>query len=325
MNDYLPPDLGFDLVRSTEEAALQAGRWKGAGQPKEADWAATNALYQTLRQVDIKGKLVHSDCSTDLNPDMVCGANVGSGEGPQVDVVCDSIDGRQQLSKGQSGALSAIAVAPAGSIWKPSGTSYMYKLVVNHEAASALVPECLDAPAAWTLALVARAKRKSVNDLIVFILDRPRHHDLITEIRNAGARVMLRQDGDIAGALMASMPENDVDILMGIGGILEGVLAACAVKSLGGGMIGRLAPQNEAEVESCQAAGQDTKQILNCDELVRSSDVYVAATGITSGPLLSGIRYHGNRARSNSLILRGRTMTRREMRAEHLIREDRGL
>ena len=177
----------------------------------------------------------------------------------------------------------------------------------------------MDAPAAWTLALVARAKGKSVKDLIVFILDRPRHTDLITEIRNSGARIVLRQDGDIAGALMACMPESDVDVLMGVGGVLEGVIVACAVKSLGGGMLGRLAPQGENEMEDCRTSGYDIHQIRNCDELVASDDVYVSATGITTGPLLRGVKYHGDRATSNSLIFRGRTMVKRDILAEHLI------
>lgn len=319
MSEFLDADLGFDLIRATEEAALHAGRWKGRGEPLEAERVATSAINQALCAINIRGTLVLSDCPAELNAAMVCGAEVGNGNGPQVDVVCDPIDGRQQLSKGQPGALSAVAVAPAGSIWAPTVINYMEKLVVNHEAASALVPECLDAPAAWTLALVARAKGKSVNDLTVFILDRPRHHDLITEVRNSGARVILQQDGDIAGALMACMPDNDVDILMGVGGILEGIVAACAVRSLGGGMIGRLAPQNEDQRERCQSASLDTRLILGCSELVKSSDVYVAVTGITTGPLLTGIRYHGNRARSNSLLLRGRTMTRRDIHADHMI------
>ena len=319
MTEFLPADLGFDLVRVTEEAALQAGRWKGMGQPFEADQAAVEAMYKALRKINLNGSLVLSECTPEINPNMLCGSEVGTGSGPVVDVVCDSIDGRLQLSKGQAGALSAVAVAPAGSIWAPIGATYMEKLVVNQEVASAIVPECMDAPAAWTLALIARAKGKSVNDLTVFILDRPRHEDLIAEIRTSGARVVLRPDGDIAGALMACMPDSTIDVLMGVGGILEGVLVACAVRSMGGCMIGRLAPQDEGEMETCQEYSYETDRIMKCNELVSSDDVYVSVTGITTGPLLTGINYHGNRATSNSLILRGRTMTRREMYAEHLI------
>jgi fructose-1,6-bisphosphatase II len=319
MNEYLPQDLGFDLVRATEEAALKAGRWKGLGKPDEADQAATKAIFDSLCAIDVNGQLVLAEINPDQDELLACGVKIGTGEGPKVDVVSDPIDGRRQLAMGQPGALSVVAIAPAGSMWAPTNASYMNKIIVNSQAASALVPECLDAPAAWTLALIGRAKGKAVSDLTVFILDRPRHADLITEIRNSGARVMLRQDGDIAGALMACVPESQVDVLMGIGGVLEGVVVACAVKSLGGGMLGRLAPQSDGEREICQSCGYDLQQILTSEELVSSNDVYVAATGITTGPLLAGIAYHGDKASSNSLILRGITMTRREMRAEHLL------
>lgn len=319
MEKFLPHDMGFDLVRVTEGAALQAGRWKGRGEKDEADRAATRAVFNGLKNIDINGRLVLSECPPELEERMVCGSTVGNGKGPDVDVVSDPVDGREQLALGQPGALSVIAVAPAGSIWSPTKAIYMEKIVVNSKAAAALVPECMDAPAAWTLALIGRAKGKPVGDLTVFILDRPRHSDLIAEVRNSGARVMLRPDGDIAGALMACVPESRVDVLMGIGGVLEGAIVACAVKSLGGGMLGRLAPQSKEEDEGCRLGGYDMDQILTCDELVKSDDVYVAVTGVTTGPLLTGVEYHGERASSNSLILRGRTKTRRDMHAQHLL------
>ncbi len=195
----------------------------------------------------------------------------------------------------------------------------MNKLVVSREAAEALVPEVMDAPAAWTLALVARVKKKEVRDLVVFVLDRPRHRDLIAEIRMAGARVMLRSDGDIAGALMAASPNGRVDILMGIGGVPEGLIAACAVKALGGAMLGRLAPQQEKERVAVDAAGLDCKRIVTVNELVSADDIYFAATGITDGPLLQGVSYHGRQAETNSLILRGETHSRRFIQAEHVL------
>jgi fructose-1,6-bisphosphatase II len=198
----------------------------------------------------------------------------------------------------------------------------MEKLVVNRSAAGALVPECLDAPAAWTLALIARAKQKQIRDLMVFVLDRPRHADLIEEIRTAGARVMLRGDGDISGAVMAASPDGIVDALMGIGGAPEGVIAACAVKSSGGAMLVRLAPQSEAEQTRVLEAALDPHRILSCNELVTSDQVFFSATGITNGPMLAGVRYHGDRAETHSLILRGETGTRRIMQAEHLIAEE---
>jgi fructose-1,6-bisphosphatase II len=176
------------------------------------------------------------------------------------------------------------------------------------------------APAAWTLALVARAKGKEVRDLVVFVLDRPRHQHLIQEIRTAGARAMLRSDGDIAGALMAATPNGSVDLLLGVGGAAEGVIAACAVKALGGAMLARLAPQSEAERQAISAAGLDTKRILFEEELIGSNEVFFAATGITDGPLLAGVRYHGARAETESLVLRGETGVRRVVRAEHVLR-----
>jgi fructose-1,6-bisphosphatase II len=191
---------------------------------------------------------------------------------------------------------------------------------VNAQVAAALVPECLDAPAAWTLALVARAKGKQVGNLTVFVLDRPRHADLIEEIRATGAHVMLRTEGDITGALLASSLHSGVDILMGIGGIIEGLITACAVKAMGGAMLGRLAPQSDKERTAIEAAGLDLEPILTCDELVSSDAVFFAATGITDGLLLSGVRYHEGYATSNSVILRGETGTRRLISTEHFLR-----
>jgi fructose-1,6-bisphosphatase II len=194
----------------------------------------------------------------------------------------------------------------------------MEKIVVGRAAASALVAECMDAPAAWTLALIARTTQKAMRDLVVFVLDRPRHAALVEEIRQAGARVMLRTDGDIAGALMAASPGSGVDVLLGIGGVPEGVIAACAVKALGGAMLGRLAPQSEAERTAIAGGGLNVRQILSSHELIAGEQVYFAATGITDGPLLTGVRYHGERAETHSLILRADTGSRRVMYAEHV-------
>ena len=207
-------------------------------------------------------------------------------------------------------------------MWSPSHAVYMEKIIVDQQAAEALVYECMDAPAAWTLALVARVKRKKISDLVVFVLERPRHQDLIDEIRSTGARIMLQPQGDITGALMAASPDVNVDLLMGIGGISEGVISACAIKSLKGAMLGRLAPQTPEERAAVAESGLDTRQILTCDELVSGEDIYFAATGITDGALLSGIRYHGYIAETESLVIRCKTGTKRLIHAEHLIPED---
>ena len=194
--------------------------------------------------------------------------------------------------------------------------------MVGPKVAPFLVPECLNAPAAWTLALVARARHKEVGDLTMFVLDRPRHEDLIEEIRTVGARVMLRSNGDTVGALLASSPDSGVDILMGIGGIPEGLITTCAVKAASGAILGRLVPHSDEErAAAVQSIGLDIQQILTGDELVSSNAIFFAATGITDGPLLAGVQYDGGRATSNSMIMRGETRTRRIVRAEHLLQE----
>jgi fructose-1,6-bisphosphatase II len=236
-----------------------------------------------------------------------------------MDVVCDPIDGRNLLAQGHPDAIAVAGLAPRGCMWAPSPGVYMDKVVVDRDVAAHLVPECLDAPAAWTLALVARIKDKPVRDLVVFVLNRPRHHNLIEEIRAAGARAILRTDGDIAGALLAATPGNGVDLLMGIGGVSEGVIAACAVKALGGGMLGRLAPQSDEEQAEVEAAGLDLDQILTCQGIVASDEIYFAVTGITDGSQLAGVRYMGAMAETESLVLRSETGTRRVIHAEHLL------
>jgi fructose-1,6-bisphosphatase II len=198
----------------------------------------------------------------------------------------------------------------------------MEKIIVDSDVADALVPECLDAPAAWTLALIARVKKKSVRDLTVIVLDRPRHHDLMEEIRSSGARILLRAEGDVVGALEAAVRGRGADVLMGIGGVPEGLIAACAVKALGGAMLARLSPQTENERLAVEKSGLDTKRILNCDELVTSNQVYFAATGITDSVLLPSIEYRGNRVATHSMLLRAETETRRFIQAEHLLTGD---
>lgn len=311
-------DVGLELMQATEAAALTAGRWMGLGKRDEPDQLATATMAQALNRLPMRGYVVVGEENKHrwASP-LTSGQAVGAGRGPELDVVVDAIDGRSLLATGRPGAIAVAAAAPRGSMWSPKPAIYMTKLVVNREAAAALVPECLDAPAAWTLALIARVKKKAVRDLVVFVLDRGRHRALIDEIRAAGARVMLRTDGDIAGALMAAFPQSRVDVLMGIGGVPEGVIAACAVRALGAAMLGRLAPQSDGEREAIAAAGLDSRQILTAHELVSTPQVFLAATGITDGPLLRGVQYHGPRAETQSLVLRGDTGTRRTLLSEH--------
>ncbi|MCC7354826.1 MAG: class II fructose-bisphosphatase, partial [Anaerolineae bacterium] len=314
---------GLDLIRATEAAAFKSGRWMGLGEPAEADRVAACAMHDALATIEMDGRIAIGEEESLAQNGTLCSEEaVGTGRGAQVDVVVDPIDGSRLLAQGHPGAISVVAVSPRGTMWAPRAPAlYMEKIVVGADVANALVPECMDAPAAWTLALVARVKHKRVSDLVVFVLDRPRHADLIEEIRRAGARAMLRPDGDIAGALMASSPDSGVDILMGVGRIPEGLLAACAVKATGGAMLGRLAPQSTEERDAVRAAGLDDREVLTCDQLVSSNMIFFAATGIPDGPLLSGVHYIGDRCRSNSMILRGETRTRRLIYAEHLLEE----
>lgn len=320
VNESSLRNLGLDLVRATETAAVAAGRWMGLGRPAAADRDATQAMCSVLNTLNIDGLIVLGKEGRLVTCDLLrAGQRVGTGNGPQLDVVADAIDGRELVAQGHLGAIAVIAAAPRGAFWHPSPGVYLEKMVVNAEVGAALVPECLDAPAAWTLALVARAKGRPVRELRVFVLERPRHAALIEEIRRAGAHVVLRDEGDITGALMAGMPDGKVDILMGVGGIPEGLIAACVVKAMGGAMLGRLAPQREVEQRALKAAGLDTGRILTTDELVAGNETFVAVTGITDGPVLSGVRYQGGRASSNSLIVRGATGTRRTVYAEHAL------
>lgn len=321
MNEIrLPRNLGLELVRATEAAALAAGGWIGLGSPLKADQAAAQAMAAVLDTIDIDGAIVlGEEDKPEHDLALKSQRHVGSGAGPAVDVVADPIDGRMQLAKGHPGAISVIAVAPRNSIWHPPHAVYMEKIIVNQEVAPYLVDDCLDAPAAWTLSLVARAKKMKVSNLTVFVLDRPRHSHLIAEIRAAGAHAILHQDGDMVGALMVCSPRSGVDLLMGTGGVPEGLLAACAIQAMGGTLIGRLNPQSEAEKMAIAAAGVDAGAVLHLHDLVQSDQVFFAATGITAGSLLKGVIYHGEKAETNSLILRSETRTRRLIFAEHLV------
>lgn len=317
-----PRNLGLDLVRATEAAALQAGRWMGRGKPDQADHIATESMYRTLNTLDMEGYIViGEEGKLGMYSPLASGSHVGTGHGPPMDVVVDPIDGRNLLAQGKPGPIAVAAVAPRGSMWSPTPAVYMEKIVVDRSAAHALVPECMDAPIAWTLALIARVKAKMVRDLIVFVLDRPRHRDIIEEIRAADARVMLRSDGDIAGALLAASLAGGVDVLIGVGGVPEGVIAACAVKALGGAMLGRLAPQSREERADVERAGLDTRRILSCHDIISSNKIFFAATGIVDGPLFPGVAYHGNHAETHSMILRSETNTRRMIHAEHWLEE----
>lgn len=318
MDQEFSPNLGMGLVRVTEAAALTAGRYLGVDKSDQADHDAAEAMARAFHSINIEGHMViGEETKLGTHSHLDSGLVVGSGNGPVTDVVADPVDGTRLLALGHSDAISVVGVAPRGTMWAPYPAIYMEKIVVDRAAADVLVPECMDAPAAWTLALIARAKKKEIRDLVVFILARSRHRDLIDEIRSAGARVVTRSQGDVAGALMAITQKGNIDVMMGVGGVSEGVIAACAIKCLGGAMLGRLSPQSDDERAAIMEAGLNTRQILSCDQLVKGKQIFFAATGISDGRLLSGVRYHGNWAETESLVLRCETGTKRIIHAEH--------
>jgi fructose-1,6-bisphosphatase II len=318
MQEHLSRNLGLDLTRATEAAAIAAGRWMGLGKPEEADNDAANAMAQALNTLDIDGQIIiGEEGKLGIHSLLDTGQKIGNGQGSAMAVVVDPLDGASLLAKGHSDAISVVGAAPFGAMRSLYPAIYMDKIVVDQEVADNLVPECMDAPAGWVLALVARSKKKAIKDLVVFVLDRPRHHNLVEEIRSAGARIVLRSDGDVAGALMAISSHVNIDILMGIGGVAEGVIAACAVKSLGGAMLGRLAPQSVEEKVELTKAGLNTTKIYTCEELVSGNQVFFAATGVTDGKLLSGVRYHGEQVQTESMVLRAETNSRRIIMAIH--------
>ena len=321
MDEIRSRNIGLDLVRVTETAALAAGRWMGSGNYEAAHRIASRAMADALNSMAMMGKvIVGEEGRLGSGDPLSSGTMLGRGSGPEIDLVVDPIDGTSLLIKGHPGAISVVGMAPAGSIMSIAPAKYMEKLVVDRRAAEALVPECLDAPAAWTLALVARVKNKPVQELTVIILNRPRHSDLIDEIRATGARIILRDEGDVEGSLLAVTEGTGVDLLMGTGGASQGVLAACAVKAMEGGMLARLSPQSADEKKAVLEAGLDSKRIFTCEDLISSNEIFFAATGITDSALLKSMKFHGTHAETHSLLIRAETGTRRFITAEHSAR-----
>ncbi len=307
-------NLAMDLVRVTEAAALASARWLGKGEKESGDGAAVDAMRLSFNSIDIDGTIIIGEGEKDNAPMLYNGEKVGSGKGPRVDVAVDPVEGTNLLAFGRPNAIAVVGLAPAGSMFNPGPSYYMKKLVVPAPAKDAIE---LEAPVDYNLKRIARALEKDVDDLVVFVLDKPRHKELIADIRAAGARIQLHTDGDVAGALMAVDPTSNVDVMMGTGGTPEGVLAACAIKALGGEILTRLDPQLEGEKQALQESGLDLKQILRVDDLVTSEDVFFAATGISGGTFLSGVRYAGHGASTFSLVLRGRTGTIRRIESFH--------
>ena len=309
-------NLALELARVTEAAALAAGRFMGRGDKEAADAAAVNAMRIVLQTVDMNGIIVIGEGEKDNAPMLYNGENVGNGSAPDVDVAVDPIDGTRPLAFGRSNALATVAIAPRGTMFDPGPFVYMNKLAVGPEAKGMID---IEKSITENLQTIAKAKHKDVEDLTTIILDRDRHRDMIAEIRRAGARIRLIPDGDVAAALMTAWPDSGVDVLLGVGGTPEGVIAACALRAMGGEIQGKLYARDEDELRRGREAGFDFEKILTMDDLVSSEDVFFAATGITDGELLKGIRYFGDGASTDSLVVRGLTGTVRQINATHRI------
>lgn len=308
-------NLALDLVRVTEAAAMAAGRYMGRGDKEGGDGAAVDAMRLMLSRVEIDGVVVIGEGEKDEAPMLYNGELLGTGNGPSVDIAVDPIDGTRLLALGRSNSISTVAVAERGSMFDPGPFVYMYKIAVGPEASGHID---LEASVTDNLRSVAKAKGADVDDLTIVILDRPRHEDIIAEIREAGARIRLITDGDVAGAIMAARPNTGIDMLIGIGGTPEGVLAACALSCLDGEIQGRLHARNEDEARRGREQGYDLDQVLHTEDMVDSDDVFFAVTGITDGELVQGVKYFGSGASTHSLVMRAKSGTVREIRAEHL-------
>ena len=307
-------NLGMDIVRITEAAALASARWLGRGDKNAGDGAAVEAMRNSFAALPVDGLIVIGEGEKDNAPMLANGENVGMGEGPQLDVAVDPVEGTSLLAFGRPNAIATVGIAPRGSMFNPGPSYYMQKLVVGSAARGVID---LDAPVKTNLENVAKALGKRVEDIVVFVLDKPRHKSLIAEIRQAGARIQLQTDGDVVGSLMAADPRSEVDVMMGTGGTPEGVLAACAIRGMGGEILARLDPQSEIEKDNIQRAGIDLTTIHNVTSLVRSEDCFFAATGISGGDFLRGVRYGARHTVTHSLVIRGKTATLRYVESYH--------
>ncbi len=314
MSEKPDRNLALELVRATEAAALAAARWVGRGQKEEGDGAAVAALRLLLGTVRMDGIVVIGEGEKDEAPMLFNGEIVGNRQGPPVDVAVDPVEGTNLLAKGLPNSISVVAIAPRGALFNPGPAFYMDKLVVGPEAAGKVD---LDAPVADNLAAVAKAKGLDVDEVTVVILDRPRNQHYIKAVREAGARVRLISDGDVAPSLMTALPDTGIDVVMGSGGTPEGVITACAMRGLGGEIQGRLTPQSDGERARVLAAGIDITRKLMLQDLAAGDDHFFAATGITQGDFLRGVRYTADGAITHSLVTRSHSGTWRTVEAHH--------
>ncbi len=307
-------NLALELVRVTEAAAMAAARKMGFGDKEAVDQAAVDAMRAVLGSISMNGVVVIGEGEKDNAPMLYNGEEIGNGSDPQVDVAVDPVDGTTLTAKAMPNAISVVALSERGTMFSPGPCVYMEKLVVGHEAASVVD---FEAPLVDNLNAVAKAKGAEVRDLTVCILDRARHEDHVRQLRGAGARIKFITDGDVAGAIMAARPGTGVDMLVGVGGTPEGVIAACAMKCLDGVMLGRLYPRSEEERRAALEQGYDLDQVLTADDLVKGDNVFFAATGVTDGELLRGIRFDRRGALTQSLSMRSKSGTTRVIDAHH--------
>jgi fructose-1,6-bisphosphatase II len=307
-------NLALELVRVTEAAALAASSWVGRGEKESADQAAVDAMRLMLDTVEMDGVVVIGEGEKDEAPMLFNGEHVGNGRGPAVDVAVDPLEGTRLTALGMPNAIAVIAVAERGTMFFPGAAMYMDKIAVGAEGADAID---IDASPTENVQRVAEAKGMEPNEVTVVVLERERHDALIAELREAGARVNLIRDGDVAPSIAAAQAFTGVDMLMGIGGTPEGVISAAAIKSIGGALQGRLWPRNDEERQALDDAGYDVDRVLTQDDLVAGEDLFVAATGVTSGALLRGVRLSAAGAETESIVMRSRSGTVRRVAAYH--------
>jgi fructose-1,6-bisphosphatase II len=307
-------NLALELVRVTEAAAMAAGRWVGRGDKIGADGAAVRAMRTLVSTVSMNGVVVIGEGEKDEAPMLFNGERVGDGTGPECDIAVDPIDGTTLTAKGMENAIAVLAAADRGTMFDPSAVFYMDKLVTGPEAADFVD---INAPVSVNIRRVAKAKKSSPEDVTVVILDRPRHEGIIKEIRETGARIKLISDGDVAGSILALREGTGIDLLLGVGGTPEGIISACAVKCLGGTIQGKLWPKDDEERQRAVDAGHDLDRVLLTDDLVSGENVFFVATGITDGELLRGVRYRAETATTESIVMRSKSGTVRQIRSEH--------
>ena len=307
-------NLALELVRVTEAAAMAAGRWVGRGDKNGGDGAAVDAMRKLINSVSMRGVVVIGEGEKDHAPMLYNGEEVGDGTGAECDVAVDPIDGTTLMSKGMPNAIAVLAVAERGAMYDPSAVFYMEKIAVGPDAAGTVD---ITAPVAENIRRVAKAKHTGVEDVTVCILDRPRHESLVNEVREAGARIHFISDGDVAGAISAAREKTGVDMLLGVGGTPEGIIAACAMKCLGGEIQAKLWPQTDEERQRAIDAGLDLDQVLTTTDLIRGDNVFFCATGVTDGDLLRGVHYRSGGATTHSLVMRSKSGTIRQIESWH--------